>query len=108
MTDFLPVDPMQTTALHFLDFGSWYSPDGREHPITGLTPIAPDTIAAPTATVAATTTANAASNTSDGIVDKLLDKLLGKAKNIGGRLAIGALAVLLIVVVAFRLTRGGD
>jgi hypothetical protein len=31
------VDPTRTTALESLDFGSVYTPDGREHSVTALT-----------------------------------------------------------------------
>jgi hypothetical protein len=31
------IDPTATTALHSLDFGSVYTPDGREHPVTAFT-----------------------------------------------------------------------
>lgn len=30
----MQIDPTAMTALHSFDFGSVYSPDGREHPVT--------------------------------------------------------------------------
>lgn len=31
------IDPTATTAVHSFDFGSLYTPDGREHPVTAFT-----------------------------------------------------------------------
>ena len=30
------IDPLALTSIHALDFGSVYTPDGREHPVTGI------------------------------------------------------------------------
>lgn len=32
-------DPTASLAVHFADYGSIYTPDGREHPVTGQTPV---------------------------------------------------------------------
>lgn len=34
-----PLDPTHFTALHSTDAGSVFSADGREHPVTALTPV---------------------------------------------------------------------
>lgn len=114
MIDISGVDPTHTTALEFSDFGSYYTPDGREHPITGQTPLAPlPTIgeavsaarAGAAAGAAAVSTSAAASPSDFG--DKLWEWLKSKLipEHLKARAVVGFIAVVLILIVAFRLTK---
>lgn len=108
-------DPTQTTSLEFSDFGSWYSPDGREHPITGQTTVSAlpplSSVAAAVASGSSTaqqqqqsTPASNTSSSDDGFIDKLLGKLFDKLapQHIKARLVVGIIAVILLLIVAAR------
>ena len=108
MIAFNAVDPTHTTALEFADFGSYYTPDGREHPITGQTPLAPlPTINEAVSTARAGAAAGAAAVAMSGPgdwVDKFFEKLKEKLmpSHLKARVIVGAIAVVVILLAAFR------
>jgi len=100
-------DPTFYTALHSLDFGSVQSPDGRDHYLDANTPVS--VVAAPIPDIV-----------SAGSIIPPVGSLLpdpyavtGVTKgapflnvpHLGARVAVGVLAVGLLLVVAFRITR---
>ena len=107
-------DPTTTVDYEFADFGSIYSPDGREYPLTGqatfsaLRPLL--SVSPQPQTINQQAQQQAGKAETDGTpawVQKILDKLFDKIipKHIGARLIVGTIAVVLLVVVAVRLTQ---
>jgi len=104
-----------TTALHSLDFGDMYSPDGRAHPITALIPIelrevppvanvsptvvGPDAVTSPQVAPPPANSSAILTSVGGAIVDKLLPQ------HIGARLVVGIIAVGIILLVVWRLVK---
>ncbi len=97
-------------ALHSLDLGDIHSPDGRAHPLTAMTPvsvvehasdagagtveIAPTVLPAGTATGPSFMPSLPSLNPKDWI-----------PQHFGARLAVGVVAVGLLLIVAWRLSK---
>lgn len=94
-------DPTSTVALQSLDFGNVYSADGREHQVTALTPVVAVDVPGVLAGSSTSSTPTIPAGFSAG---DLWDTLTGKY-HIGARLVIGVVAIGLILIVAFRLTK---
>ena len=95
------LDPLNTTALESLDFGSVYSPDGREHPVNAQTPVATTEAASPAAQVS--------TNPLPGWM-QWLAWLLGDSHTPSPEFAMFRLIAIvvgigLVFIVAFRLTK---
>lgn len=108
------IDPTHLTALHSLDLGSIYSDDGREHPITGFTPVyfePADATDVPQVALPTATTAGATVQTPGGTLQPLsfsipfLDSLVSKGKNALVRLVLIILAILIIALVVWRIIK---
>lgn len=102
----MSVDPTNLTALHSLDFGNVYSPDGREHPILGLTPVSFGSPLDPQPTEPATPSVvdTPFSNVSMSDIWDFFSGV-GKDHHIIARLVVGFIAMVLVIVVAIRLIR---
>lgn len=104
------IDPLHLTALHSLDFGSVYSADGREHPITAFTPVFQmEDSGAVSSDVQPPLPSSGSSTTTPGgtltPVNYWPDWLTPKVpEHIGARVIVGIIAIGLIFIVAFRLT----
>lgn len=81
------INPLDTTAMHFFDAGDVQSDDGRSHPVTAMTPVSlipgtpsllPVSLPSPS-----------------GLIPK----------HLGARLAVGVLAIGILLIVAFRLAK---
>lgn len=98
------LDPTFTTSLHFSDFGSVYSADGREHPVTAMTPVYSvndsERVPVTNAPAGAVTTPMVPVGWPDWLKPDFL-----KDQHIGARFVVGVVAVGLILVVALRITR---
>jgi hypothetical protein len=96
-------DPTFYTALHSLDFGSVQSPDGRDHYLDANTPVS--VVAAPIPDVVSAASVIPSPYDVTGVTSgsSFLSPLFS-AKHIGARVAVGVLAIGLLLVVAFRLT----
>jgi hypothetical protein len=100
------LDPTWEVGLLSSDFGNVYTPDGREHPVLGITPVG-QTVATPSisATTAPAQTANvglgpfSSINPFSGIGSLLTDH------HIGARVIVGIVGIGLVFIVALRLTR---
>lgn len=101
------IDPLSTTALLSLDLGSVYSADGRETPVTAFTPVV--TAAQAIASTPVGNPSSGAAGTSGGApvtqASLSLPGLPSLPANLGSRLAVGTLAVLLIALAVWRLLK---
>jgi hypothetical protein len=106
------IDPTHLTALHSLDFGSVYSADGREHPLTAFTPVyqmedsgaVSSDVQAPlpsSSSGASTTTPGGTLTPANYWPDWLTPKV---PTHIGARVVVGLIAIGIILIVALRLT----
>lgn len=100
-------DPTFYTALHSLDFGSVQSPDGRDHFLDANTPVS--VISAPIPDVV-----GSASLTPTGSLIPDPYAVTGVAKgasfftvppHFGARVAVGVLAIGILLVVVLRITK---
>lgn len=97
--------------LHSLDLGDINSPDGRAHPLTAMTPV----VAMPCSTcdgswlsnsnAPAQFVDNANTHASSGFTNPFNFSLPSLPSHFGARMAIGVLALGLLLIVAFRLTK---
>lgn len=110
------IDPTATTALHSFDFGSVYTPDGREHPITSFSlpflanlptfapqpsnsqPSSSDPVDPPT-TYPATGPNTPAQNASFNI------PFLSAPSHFGARLVVGLVGIVVLAIVVARLLK---
>lgn len=95
--------------LQSLDLGDIHSPDGRAHPLTALTPVVV-TESAPVVDVHPTTVSGGASTgpsyTPAGLsLPGVLSPSSWLPEHAGARLAVGLLALGLLLIVAARLAR---
>lgn len=96
-------DPLHLTALHSLDFGSVYSADGREHPVTAFTPVFQMEDSGAVSSDVQPPLPSSGSSTTP--VNYWPDWLTPKVpEHIGARVIVGIIAIGLIFIVAFRLT----
>jgi len=105
-------DPTQITALQSLDFGSVYSSDGREHPLTGVTPVyvsSPDvnptadpTMVNTTGTIAPASgsTPSVGSSVVSSVVSSLVPSL---PPHFGARAIVAVVAIGILLIVVARL-----
>lgn len=97
----MPMDPLHTTALESLDFGDVLSPDGRAHPVTANTAVYP--IIDPGTAQQPTVTAPASNPV--GTVGSWLTTSFFTDNHIGARAVVGILAIGILLIVVFRLTK---
>lgn len=123
------MDPTFFTSMQSLDLGSVYTPDGREHPITALTPMY--SISSPSDVAGVSLPADPGNGTSSqsgtpglpgsSTVDGWLNKIFGTTPqdpmgigngavaavasgHYGARFAVGILAIGILLIVVARLT----
>lgn len=92
------LDPLHTTALESLDFGDVLSPDGRAHPVTANTtvyPVDPGVTQQPT-----TPASNPVGTVGSWAISQLFTD-----NHIGARAVVGILAIGILLIVVFRLTK---
>lgn len=125
----ISLDPTANLALHFNDYGSVYTPDGREHPITGQTPVIFSTAPNPQPPPPADATTDDCSQYPKGSIAWIkcqsdrIDKVFGntpgsggplglpswltpdwlKNQHIGARLIAIVIAIILIAITSYRL-----
>lgn len=87
-----PYDPLNFTALESLDFGEVYTPDGRAHPFDANTPVNVSYVSSPGGPGGATPLT-------------ALFPSLAVPQHFGARLAVGVLAIGVLLIVAFRLAK---
>jgi len=119
------INPLHTTALHFFDFGDVESPDGRSHPLTIDTAVSfaksddcsqftvgsiawqrcqvQKQIAAGIAGSSAPSQGGSGPTPDPSSGGGILGGLTGK--NTPARIAIGVLAIGILLIVALRLTK---
>lgn len=101
------LDPTHYTALQSLDFGNVLSLDGRAHPFDAMTPVSVDNVPA-TVVPAGTNTGPVVSLPADGTPSNVPSVSMADIasgllpKHIGARLAVGFLAVAILIIVAIR------
>jgi hypothetical protein len=96
LTNIPQVNPLHTTAMHFFDLGDVESPDGRAHPVTATTPVSLVASTQPTASTQDATMQSAS------FASSLLPSM---PKHFGARVAVGVLAIGILLIVAFRLAK---
>lgn len=106
----MTTDPLNLTSLHSLDFGSVYSPDGREHPITALTTVYPMySDAGPSDVQPPLPSSGSSTTTPGGTIVPISwpdwkSFLPSLPPHFGARLVVGLVAIGIILIVAARLT----
>lgn len=110
-----PSDPTSQGLIPYFDFGSVYSPDGREHPVTGQTPVyATQTSAVATPPISGQGQGTPMQNVALGFPDlggKIKEWLTPdfmkwwKKQHFGARAIALVIAIFLILIAAFRLTK---
>jgi hypothetical protein len=101
-------DPTFYTALHSLDFGSVQSPDGRDHYLDANTPVSvisapiPDVVGAGSL---APPVGSFIPNPYDVTGVKQGAPFFTIPKHFGARVAVGVLAIGILLVVVLRLTK---
>lgn len=103
------LDPTWLTSRYLADFGSVYTPDGREHPVTATTPAyftQRDSVreAPPLPPESPVAQSVQSQNVALGWPTWLTPDFL-EGKHLAARAVVIVLAVALIIIVAFRLTR---
>jgi hypothetical protein len=121
--------------MHFFDFGESYSPDGRAHPVDAFTPVvasfAPSTagdcsqyavgsldwqrcqakkdvgsmIAGSSAPASGGSGPTPDPSSGGGIIGKIASAATGMDSHTPARIALGVLAIGILIVVAIRLTK---
>ncbi len=99
MLNLPPVNPLDTTAMHFFDLGDVESPDGRAHPLTALTPVSLVSSDPVGAVGVGQQIANAVTGKASDAVSGIIPK------HFGARVAVGVLAIGILLIVAFRLAK---
>jgi hypothetical protein len=118
------IDPTRATALESLDFGSVYTPDGREHPVTALSlpflanltnpqfsqptsssPIDPPSTYPATGPNLSSSSLNLNAATAGTVAPGVSAGPfhIGLPQNFGARLALGVLAILIIAIIIFKM-----
>lgn len=100
-------DPTYQTGLLSLDFGSVQSPDGRDHPVTAMSPayrLSPTEVET-LSKQARLTASSAGVDASAAGVPSISALVPHLPAHFGARLAVSVVAVGLILIVAWRLAR---
>ena len=100
------LDPTWTVGLLTLDGEDVLSADGRAHALNALTPVG--WTASPAASATNGPSASAAASTTTPAINAGLPSVLNPMNllpaHIGARVAVGVVAIILVAIVAWRLT----
>lgn len=106
------LDPTFTTALESFDFGSVFSPDGRDHPMTATTPVnvVPSDPGMTPVQGPGSLPASPLPGVPGGeIISGLAaagTSLTMSVRHLGARVVVGVIGIGLLLIVGWRLTEG--